>query len=311
MRTLYSQYMQLSKARLNALVLATTAVGYLLASGGPVRWGGLALTLLGTGLAAIGAAALNQVLEAERDGRMERTRGRPLASGQISKMHGTIFALACIGAGLAILVDWVDPIAAGLGMLNVLVYAAIYTPLKPVTSLNTIVGAVCGALPPMMGWAAASGELSIGAWLLGAILFVWQIPHFLALAWLYRADYARGGFRMLPVIDPTGRLTCLMIVLYSLALLPLGIAVSAAGVAGWVFAAGSVALGSGLLLLGVKLSREKTRENARRVFLASVTYLPLLLSLMVADGRTSPAARVRPEAGGISQAGAVQHAHLP
>ncbi|MEI8197757.1 MAG: heme o synthase, partial [Phycisphaerae bacterium] len=272
-------------------VLVTTGVGYALAptplnengTATGLNWGRLALTLLGTGLAAIGASAFNQILEIRRDGLMERTRHRPLPAGRISPRNALLFAFLASFGGLGILNETVDSLCAALGTLNLLIYVLLYTPLKPRTSLNTLVGALCGALPPMMGWAAAAHRLDYGAWVLGAILFLWQIPHFLALAWLYRADYARGGFRMLPVIDPTGRLTGPMVVLYCLALLPVGLAMSIVGVTGWVYAALSLLLGAGLLYLGLELAKRKTPRDARRLFLASVTYLPVLLILMLLD----------------------------
>lgn len=284
-------FCELAKLRLNAMVLLTTGVGYALAptalhEDGTVsglNWGRFGLTLLGTGLAAMGASAFNQLLEIRRDGLMERTRQRPLPAGRISPGVALVFAFVASFGGLGILNENVDSLCAGLGTLNLLVYVLLYTPLKPRTSLNTLVGAICGALPPMMGWAAAAHRLDSGAWVLGAILFLWQIPHFLGLAWLYRADYARAGFRMLPVIDPTGRITGPMVVLYCLALLPVGLAMSIVGVTGWVYAALSLLLGAGLLYLGMELAKHKTQRDARRLFLASVTYLPLLLILMLLD----------------------------
>lgn len=240
--------------------------------------------IVGTALAAIGAAAFNQLLEIDRDALMNRTANRPLPSRQMSRTHAVIIALLTSAGGLAILCPLVNGIVCSLAFINILIYVAIYTPLKPKTSTNTLIGAICGAIPPMMGWAAATGRLDLGAWLLGAILFVWQIPHFLALAWLYRDEYAKGGFKMLPMLDPTGRLTCTTIILYTLVLLPLGLMVTLAGISGWYFAAGSIALGLGWLWLGLRLMRNKTRLNARHVFLASITYLPMLLTLMMVDG---------------------------
>jgi heme o synthase len=271
-----------------AMVLATTAVGHVLGSVGPIQWDKLALAVLGTGLAAGGAAALNQVLEVDRDAKMERTRGRPLPTGRISRLHALVLGILMALAGLGILNELVNSLTAALGLANLVIYLGLYTPLKPRTSLNTLVGAVCGALPPVMGWTAAANELTVGAALLATILFVWQIPHFLSLAWLCRDDFARAGYRMLPVIDPTGRLTCLNIVMYSLALLPLGVAVSLHGMTGYLFGAASLALGFGLFLLALRLLATKTRTNARRVFLASIAYLPLLLILMLADARPRP-----------------------
>ncbi len=276
-------YFQLAKVRLTAMVLVTTAVGYLLASTGPIRWTGLAMTILGTGLAAIGAGTFNQLLEIDRDAKMERTRNRPLPAGLLSPAHALVFGTAATAAGLGILNELVNPLTAALGLANVLVYTLIYTPLKPRTTLNTLVGAVCGALPPVMGWTGAANQLSPEAGLLGSILFFWQVPHFLSFVWLYRADYANAGYRMLPVGDPSGRFTCLTIVLYSLALLPLGLAATFWGIAGYLFGAASLVLGLGLFLLALRLRSAKTQQNARRMFLASIAYLPVLFAFMVAD----------------------------
>jgi protoheme IX farnesyltransferase len=186
-------------------------------------------------------------------------------------------------AGLAVLAVAANPVTALLGLIVVLTYTLVYTPLKPRTPLCTLAGAVCGAIPPMMGWAATGGGIGFGAWLLGGALFLWQIPHFLALAWLYREDYERGGFRMLPVVDASGRVTGQMAVLYSLALVPLGVLAALGGITGWLFAGGSVVLGSGLVALSMRLATLRTDSVARRLFLATLAYLPLLLGLMVAD----------------------------
>ena len=190
--------------------------------------------------------------------------------------------------GLAILAMLVNLAAAGLALLTLLIYVFAYTPLKTRTSLNTLVGAICGAIPPMIGWVGAAGSLNYGAWVLALLLFVWQIPHFLALAWLYRKDYERGGFIMLPVIDPSGRLTGRVVVLMTLVLLPLGVAAALSGLAGWLYAFGSIVLGLWLLRLGLRLHSHRSDSNARRVFWASLVYLPALLCLMVIDRGSAP-----------------------
>jgi protoheme IX farnesyltransferase len=285
---LFKPYLELAKIRLTAMVLITTAVGFVL--GSPVAldswaYARLFWTILGTGLAAAGASSLNQLLEIRRDAQMQRTCRRPLPAGQVSTLQAWLFALATSLAGVGILNELVNPLTALLGLANIVIYAAIYTPLKVRTSLCTLVGAVCGALPPIMGWTAAAGTIGLGGLLLGTILFLWQIPHFLALVWMLRDDYAKAGFRMLPLIDPQGHLTCLMIVLYSLALMPLGLVVTLSGLAGYLFAAVSLLLGLGMFLLALKLRRTKTPRNARRVFLASLVYLPLLMLFLVLDSR--------------------------
>ena len=282
-RSLPGIWLELAKFRLSLLVVATAAVGLVLASHGGVDRGRLAWTSLGVALAAFGANALNQVQEAERDALMTRTRGRPLPTRRIGRRHALIAGLVWAAAGVAVEAALVNLVAAALTLANVLVYNLAYTPLKTRSSACTLVGAVCGALPPLIGWSAVDGRLALGGWLLAALLFVWQIPHFLALAWLFREDYARGGFRMLPVVDRTGNLTVPLLVLYCLVLLPLGVGVSVTGMAGPWFAAGSLAQGLWLTLLGARLWRERSDGSARRLFLASLVYLPLLLGLMVLD----------------------------
>jgi len=276
-------YIELTKARLVALVLITTVVGFLLGAGEPLRWELLAWTVIGTALAALGANAFNQVMERRLDRRMERTRRRPLPAGDLGTGEAAVMAVGMMIAGPALLAIFVNTLAAGLALAAALIYLAIYTPLKTRSPLCTLVGAICGALPPMVGWSATTGRLDAGAWVLGAVLFLWQIPHFLALAWLYREDYARGGFRMLPLLDRHGDVTTIVIILYSLALLPACLAATMAGLAGWAYAAASLLLGGGLVALALELRRRRTRTCARRVFLASILYLPLLLGFMVAD----------------------------
>ncbi|MHC4219091.1 MAG: heme o synthase [Planctomycetota bacterium] len=278
-------YLELSKARLSALVLLTTAVGFVMASPRAVGidWIRLTLTVAGTALVAGAANAMNQLAEMRRDRLMHRTRTRPLPSRAIGPGHALVFSLVAAQVGLGILALTVNLAAAGLALATICIYVGLYTPLKTRSTLNTLVGAVCGATPPMIGWVAATGTLEPGAWILGALLFVWQIPHFFALAWLYRDDYARGGFAMLPVVDRTGRLTGQVVVLTSLSLLPLALVATLAGLTGWLFAAGSIVLGLWILGFGARLYTRRTEASARRLFLASIVYLPVLLCLMVAD----------------------------
>lgn len=282
-RTIVDAYLELSKFRLSLLVLLTTAVGFVLGSDASVNWAGFGLTLVGTALAAFGANALNQCLEVERDGRMHRTQRRPLPSGHLTVPQGYAFGLAASVAGPAMLAATVNLLAAGLAAATILLYVVLYTPMKVRSPLNTLVGAVVGGIPPLIGWAGATGGIELGGWLLGMLLFLWQIPHFLALAWLYREDYARGGYRMLPAVDPHGALTSRVMLVYSLLLVPLGLTLALAGVCGNVYAVGSVLLAGGLLVLGLKFWQHRTNTAAKRVFLASVIYLPLILGLMVAD----------------------------
>jgi protoheme IX farnesyltransferase len=276
-------YAKLAKVRLTLLVVATTAVGFMMAGGPQGDPPTLVWTLLGTGLAAAGSMALNQVLEADRDARMERTRNRPLPAGAIGRPAAAIAGAVAAALGLAALTVRATVVTALLGLAVVLLYTLVYTPLKPRTPLCTLVGAVCGAIPPLMGWTATGATLSFGAWVLAGVLFLWQIPHFLALAWLYREDYARGGFRMLPAVDPSGSVTGQMAVLYALALVPVGAVGVLGRVTGWLFAAGSLVLGSALVGFALSLAALRTDRVARRLFLATLAYLPLLLGLMVAD----------------------------
>lgn len=303
LRERLSMYGELAKSRLSLLVVLTAAVGYVMAAPADIDWWALAAVAAGVMLAASAANALNQWLEIERDRCMSRTRNRPLPSGRMSVTHAIGFATVCGVAGVALL-WWVNGyLAATLAAANIALYVAVYTPLKVRSTMNTVVGAVVGAIPPMIGWAAATGRLGAGAWVLAAVLFAWQMPHFLALAWMYREQYEAGGFRMLPAVDPTGRLTAAAAMLYSLALLPAAVTMTLLGHAGWWYAAGAGLLGLWLIHGAWRLAGDRSRANARRLFLASVAYLPLLLGLMVVDRAghdpvdepTTRAAHVQPE----------------
>lgn len=276
-------YMELAKARLSALVVLTTLTGYLLAYAGPLNLVHLLITLIGTTLAAWSANALNQWVEVDRDARMKRTCNRPLPSGRIQPIAAVVFALLCGVVGVGLLGLATNLLTAWLGLITIIIYVLIYTPLKTRSTLNTAIGAICGAIPPMMGWAAATGQLDAGAWVLGAALFAWQMPHFLALAWMYRQDYARAGYRMLPLVDGSGRLTGGASVLYSLALLPIGLVMSMVGTTGLLAAAASLALGGWVVWLAVNFAATRDVRTARRLFVASVIYLPLVMGAMVVD----------------------------
>jgi protoheme IX farnesyltransferase len=288
--------MDLTKLRLNALVLLTTAVGYVLGRVGIASfdWGLLVMTMLGTGLAAASAAILNQALEQRRDSRMHRTRERPVASGRLSPVFAFVVGIGLAYAGFALLAGWVGITPAVLAVSNVIVYAFIYTPLKPLTTTNTLFGAVCGAIPPMIGWSAATGGLEAGAWVLGGILFVWQLPHFFALAWMYREDYRRGGHAMLPVLDPTGRITGQVMTTTAALLVPVGLTGTMFGVAGWFSAAAATVCGSWFALRCLQFWRSPSDEAARTAFLTSLAYLPIVLGVMVVDrGPVTPESWIR------------------
>ncbi|MCA9286312.1 MAG: heme o synthase [Phycisphaerales bacterium] len=285
---LWADYVELTKARLSAMVVLTAAVGFMVAAPSPIPWTALVAAVVGTALAAGSAAVLNQLWEARRDALMERTRFRPLPARRIGTIHALSIGVLLGYAGTMVLAMGANLLAAGLALGNILLYVLAYTPMKPRTTLNTLVGAVCGAVPPMIGWAAATGSLGRGAWLLAAVLFVWQLPHFLSLAWLYRDDYRRGGHAMLPVVDVRGRVTCEVIVLTSALLVPLGLLIALAGLAGPLYAAVALVLGLGMSVFAVRMLASPTDARARAVFLASITYLPLLMFAMLVDRGTPP-----------------------
>ncbi len=273
----------LFKARLTTLVLITTAVGFHFGSveglGGATFWH----AMLGTGLLAAGASALNQYWEREVDAKMQRTAKRPLPSGEIEPGTALSVGVALSIAGMLDLTFFVNPLTGLLGMLTLASYVFVYTPLKRVTTLNTLIGAVPGALPPLMGWTAATGGLGAGGWALFTLLFFWQLPHFMAIAWIYREDYARGGFRMLPVIDPQGSRTGATAVRHTVALLAFSLSPVALGLAGRWYAACALVLGLAFLGCAIAFAAQMSRQSARRLFFASILYLPIVLGVLVAD----------------------------
>ncbi len=273
----------LTKPGITGLVLVTTAVGFYLGAAGTFDLPLLLHALLGTALLAGGTNALNQYAEREADGQMKRTRARPLPAGRLRPSVALAFATAISLAGAVHLAVAVNLLTALLGAAALVIYVFLYTPLKRRTSLCTIVGAVPGAIPPLMGWAAIRGELDVLAWVLFAIVFFWQLPHFLAIAWLYRQDYARAGFPMLPVLDPTGSRTARQILLYTLALVLVSLLTTVLGLTGAIYFFGALTLGLGFLALGLALAFGRGGQQARRLFLGSVIYLPVLLILMVVD----------------------------
>ncbi len=279
-RTRIADFVELTKPRITFLVLVTAAVGYALALRGPFDASSFLFLLAGTAFLSGGASALNQYLEREADGRMLRTRGRPIPAGRVAPAEALGFGLLISAAGLALLTaaGW---LAGLLGLLSAASYVLLYTPLKRVTSLCTVVGAVPGALPPMIGWAAARGTLDASAWSLFAILFLWQLPHFLSLAWMYREDYARAGFPMLSVTDPDGRATGRQAVLYAAALLPATLLAGVLAGAGEGFLWSALALGLLFLAFSARFAWKRTVASARGLFLLSVLYLPAVLSLLV------------------------------
>ena len=274
---------QLAKPRIVGLVIVTAAAGFYLAA--PV---GVSLALflhlvLGTALVAAGTNALNQVAERDTDALMHRTSKRPLPTGRVTLRLAALLAWTAGVVGVAYLATFVNGLTAAIAAATLLSYVFLYTPLKRKTSLNTLVGCVPGALPILGGWTAAGGSLGVEAWVLFGILFLWQLPHFLALAWLYREDYGRAGLRMLSVGDHTGHTTFRHAAVYALALLPVSLLPAVVGIAGAWYFAGAVLLSSWFVWVGMRAVRERSNAVAKRLFVTSVWYLPVLLGLMVVN----------------------------
>lgn len=286
-----NDYKTLTKPSITRMVVITAAVGFVFgfsdSTARPIAelpLLTLAIAMIGTALSCMAASVFNQVIERDTDALMDRTKNRPIAAERVAKKPALLFGAALTVAGVGLLAGFGLYLAAGLCAFTIASYALVYTPLKRTTSLSLLIGAVPGAVPPMIGYAAASNNtLGPAAWLLFAIMFVWQVPHFLAIAWLYREDYAKAKLAMLPVVDPTGLRTFRQTLIGCLLLLPLGILPSAMNVAGkWYFAAALIC-GLGFLAFGVRLVLEPTRTSARRLFLASLIYLPVVLTVMLID----------------------------
>ncbi len=277
-----ADFVELTKPRITALVLVTAAVGYAVGGGAALSAINFILFMVGTALLCGGASALNQYLERDADARMTRTSRRPLPAGRLTPPDALAFGLTISAVGLVVLAG-VNLLTLALGAASLLSYVLAYTPLKRVTSLCTVVGAVPGALPPLMGWAAARGSLGPAGWGLFAILFLWQLPHFLAIGWLYREDYARGGFAMLAVTDRDGSSSGRQAALYATALLPVTLAAGLLAAAGKAYLWGALVLGVVFLACALAFLWNRSTGSARRLFLVSVLYLPLLLCLMVVD----------------------------
>lgn len=278
-------YAELTKPRITFLIVLTAAAGFALATRGRIDYLRMVSAMIGIGLLSSGIATLNQYMERDLDALMRRTADRPLPSGKLLPWEALVF-----GAGLTVLAEvylavLVNPLTALLGLMVIAGYLFGYTPLKTKTSLSTLVGAFPGAVPPLIGWTAARGELSLEAWVLFAILFLWQFPHFLAIAWMYREDYARAGILMLPVVEPDGRITGQQIVIYTLMLLPVSLLPTALGVSGKAYFFGAIILGLMFLYSSVRAAFSQSRQEARRLLLASVIYLPLLFILMVVNSK--------------------------
>lgn len=276
-------YVELTKPRITWLILMSTAVGYYFGHQGTWAFWPILHTLIGTGLIASGTAALNQWYEREADEKMRRTQDRPIPSGRIQAGYAFWFGVALEITGSLELWLGVNSLTSLLGVATIVMYLFAYTPLKQKTWLSTTIGAFPGAMPPLIGYAAARGALTLDAWVLYAILFLWQFPHFYAIAWMYREDYSRAGIRMLPVVEPDGHSTARQIVIYSVLLIPISLLPKFFGMTGSIYFVGALAMGLMFLYSGIRVTLDRTRTRARRVLLASVIYLPVLYGLMVLD----------------------------
>jgi protoheme IX farnesyltransferase len=280
--TRMSDYLQLTKPRLNLLVVFTTGVGYWLGVAGHVDAATLFHAVVGTALVAGGSAVFNQLYEQDVDALMSRTRLRPLPDGRLTPWSAFLFGFVLSALGLIQLSFGVNHLSAVVAFATLLSYVVWYTPMKRRSSLSTVVGAIPGALPPVIGWAAATGTVSREAWLLFAIVFLWQMPHFLALAWLFREEYERAGFPVLPVVEPSGRSTARHTVIYTAALIPVSLGPALTGLAGPVYFGVALVLGIAFLTLALRFSRDLHRRTARQLFLGSLVYLPLIWLFMIA-----------------------------
>jgi protoheme IX farnesyltransferase len=285
-------YIALTKPRITWLILMSTAIGYFFGLPDAGNWRAFLLgiqvfsllhTIVGTGLLASGTAALNQWFEREADRRMRRTAGRPLPSGRLAADRALVFGVALSVAGFVELWLGVNRLTGLVGAFTLASYLFCYTPLKQRTWWSTTVGAIPGALPPVIGFAAAAGTITREAWVLAAILFLWQFPHFYAIAWMYKDDYARAGIRMLPVVEPDCRSTARQILVYGMALIPVSLTPALMGMSGKIYGLGALLLGLWFLYSGVRVALDRTIFRARRVLLTSVLYLPLIYGLMLID----------------------------
>lgn len=277
-------YIEMSKPSITALVLITTALGFYFAQGGFQKPLLLLWTLIGSALTCSGAAILNQYLERDVDALMKRTQRRPLVIGTVTPAEALGFGISVILLGLALLVWKVNLLTAFLSLLTCFLYVLVYTPMKRLSWLNTTIGSIPGAIPPMGGWAAASNELGLGAWVLFLILFAWQHPHFYAIAWMYKDDYRRAGFKMLPVVYSNPQFTVAQIMAFTFALISFSVLPAMIGMSGKIYFWGALVLGLGALYASVLFHRSQSLLNARKVLAASIIYLPLLLVVIIIDG---------------------------
>ncbi|MGB7201998.1 MAG: heme o synthase [Pyrinomonadaceae bacterium] len=278
-------FIELTKPRIAFLLVLTSAAGFYLGGTGSFDWILFANTVIAITLLAFGVATLNQFWERDLDQLMKRTATRPLPTKKVTSYEALVFGIAQCAIAEVYLALAVNLLTAILGLVVIVGYVFVYTPLKTRTSASTAIGALPGALPPLMGWTAAANEISLTAWALFAMQFLWQFPHFLAIAWLYREEYAKAGILMLPVVEPEGKITARQIVLFSIMLFPVSLAPFFFGISGMIFLVGASLLGIWMLWASIRTARAKTNESAKKLLLVSVIYLPLLFILMVADKR--------------------------
>lgn len=278
-----SAYIELTKPRIAFMLVLTSAAGFYVGSAGAFNYALFANAMIGIALLAFGVATVNQWIEQRTDAMMDRTKGRPIPTGKVSGAEALLFGSLQIIVAQLYLFLLVNPLTAAFGVVVIIGYLLLYTPLKTRTSASTAIGAVPGAMPPLMGWTAASGEVGLGAWVLFAIIFLWQFPHFLAIAWLYREDYAKAGILMLPVVEPEGTITARQIVMFAIMLLPVSLGPFFLGISGMIYLIVATILGVWFLAESILMARAKTNERARRLLLVSVIYLPLLFGLLVFD----------------------------
>jgi len=278
-----SAYVELTKPRITFLIVLTSAAGFCLGSRGAVNYLLFANAMISIGLLSSGIATLNQFIERDLDGLMRRTASRPLPTGRLAPLEAMWLGVLLTAGAETYLALFVNGLSAILGLTVIAGYLFLYTPLKTRSTLSTAVGAFPGAMPPLIGWTAARGEIDVAAWVLFAILFLWQFPHFLAIAWMYREDYGRAGIRMLPVVEPEGRVTGQQIIAYSLMLVPVSLLPTVLGISGRFYFVTALALGLLFLASGIRVALSKSNQHARQLLLASVFYLPLLFGVMVLD----------------------------
>jgi heme o synthase len=276
-------FVELTKPRIAIMLVLTSAAGFYLGTKGDFNFALFVNSMIGILILAFGVATLNQWIERSTDALMDRTKSRPLPSSRLTGVEALVFGLAQCTVAEIYLFFLVNPLTAGLGLVVIVGYVLLYTPLKTRTSASTAIGAIPGAMPPLMGWTAAANEVTLGAWALFVMLFLWQFPHFLAIAWMYKEQYAKAGILMLPVVEPAGKITARQIVLFAIMLVPASLAPFFLGFAGVVYLVGATILGCWFLLESIRAARAKTVEKARRLLLVSVLYLPLIFGLLVLD----------------------------